>query len=88
MAKLTLFIQDTCPFCRRALAYIEELQKDANYKAIDIEIVDENIEKERADSYDYYYVPTFYLGQEKLHEGGIYKDEVKALFDDVLKRNS
>ena len=35
-----------------------------------------------ADRYDYYYVPTFYLGQEKLHEGGIYKDEVV----EVLRR--
>ncbi len=86
MPKLTLFIQDTCPFCRRALEYIDELKKLDEYKDIDIELVDENVEKERADSYDYYYVPTFYLGEEKLHEGGIYQNEVKALFDDVLKR--
>ena len=86
MPKLTLFIQDTCPFCRRALGYIDELKQRDEYKNIDIEVVDENVEKERADSYDYYYVPTFYLKDEKLHEGGIYQNEMKALFDDVLKR--
>lgn len=86
MPKLTLFIQTTCPFCRRALGYIDELKQLDEYKNIEIETVDEIVEHERADSYDYYYVPTFYLGDEKLHEGGIYKDEVKALFDDVLKR--
>jgi len=87
MPKLTLFIQETCPFCRRALSYIDELKKDGAYNEIELEVVDENIEKERADSFDYYYVPTFYLGDEKLHEGGIYQEEVKALFDDVLKRS-
>lgn len=86
MPKLTLFIQETCPFCRRALSYIDELKKLDEYKNIDIEVVDEKVEKVRADSYDYYYVPTFYLGEEKLHEGGIYPDEVKLLFDDMLKR--
>jgi thiol-disulfide isomerase/thioredoxin len=86
MPKLTLFIQDTCPFCRRALGYIDELKQLDAYKSIDIETVNEKVEKERADSYDYYYVPTFYLGDEKLHEGAIYYDEVKALFDKVLER--
>ncbi len=85
MKKLTLFVQHQCPFCKMALQYIKELQqKDEKYHAIQLEIVDELVEVERADSYDYYYVPTFYLGEKKLHEGGIYRDEVKALFDSIL----
>ena len=84
MAKLTLFIQPNCPFCKKAFAYIDELKQEDKYKAIDIEIVDELVEVERADTFDYYYVPTFYLGDKKLHEGGIYLNEVKALFDSVL----
>lgn len=85
MAKLTIFIQPNCPFCKKAINYINELQhEDPKYNQIEIELVDELIEVERADSFDYYYVPTFYLGDKKLHEGGIYKPEVKALFDSVL----
>lgn len=85
MKNLTLFIQPMCPFCKKALAYIDELKKeDPKYNAIQIEIVDELIDVERADSFDYYYVPTFYDGDKKIHEGGIYKNEVKALFDSVL----
>lgn len=84
MANLTLFIQPNCPFCKKAFAYIDELKQEDKYKAIDIEIVDELVEVERADTFDYYYVPTFYQGDKKLHEGGIYLNEVKALFDSVL----
>ena len=32
-----------------------------------------------ADRYDYYYVPTFYVGDKKVHEGGIMHDEVEAV---------
>lgn len=85
MTKLTIFIQPKCPFCKKAIAYIEELNnEDPKYKSIEIEYVNELIEVERADSFDYYYVPTFYEGTRKLHEGGIYKNEVKALFDSVI----
>lgn len=85
MKNVTLFIQHQCPFCKMALKYINELQqKDEKYHAVQLEIVDELAEVERADSYDYYYVPTFYIGEKKLHEGGIYRDEVKALFDSIL----
>jgi thiol-disulfide isomerase/thioredoxin len=85
MPKLTLFIQERCPFCRKALAYMEELQQQPDYKDIEIEIIDENIQKELADSYDYFYVPTFYEGNRKLHEGAIYKNELEELFKSVLK---
>ncbi|MFZ4456628.1 MAG: glutaredoxin family protein [Bacteroidales bacterium] len=86
MTNLTMFIQPRCPFCKNALKYIDELKKEeSKYNQINIELVDELIEVERADSFDYYYVPTIYLGDKKLHEGGIYKNEVKALFDSVLQ---
>lgn len=85
MKKVTLFVQHQCPFCKMALKYISEWQHtDAKYNDIHFEIVDELVEVERADSFDYYYVPTFYLGEKKLHEGGIYKDEIKVLMDEVL----
>jgi hypothetical protein len=52
---------------------------------VEIEMIDESVEKELADSYDYYYVPTFYLNEEKLHEGGIFKNEVKSLLEKAAK---
>ena len=84
--KLTLFILRDCPFCKRALQYISELKEEhPEFKSIELDIIDEQEQQELANSYDYYYVPTFYLGDEKLHEGGIYKNEVKELFQSVLK---
>ena len=79
--KLTLFILRDCPFCKRALKYINELKEEyPEFNNIELDIIDEQEHKELAGSYDYYYVPTFYLGDKKLHEGGIYKKEVEELF--------
>lgn len=87
MAKLTLFYLRNCPFCKRALQYIDELKTEhEELRAIEIEMIEESEQPEVADRYDYYYVPTLYLGEEKLHEGGIYKEEVEALLRNVLKR--
>jgi len=84
--KLTLFILRDCPFCKKALKYIEELKEEhPEFQPIELDIIDELEQKELADSYDYYYVPTFYLGKKKLHEGGIYKKEVEEMFETVLK---
>jgi glutaredoxin len=86
-SKLTVFILRNCPFCKRALQYITELKKEnPEFKNIKLDIIDEEERKELADSYDYYYVPTFYMGKEKLHEGAIYKKEVSALLQRVLLR--
>lgn len=85
MTKLTIFIQPRCPFCKKAISYIKELnEEDPKFKSIEIEYIDELIEVDRANSYDYYYVPTIYQGNRKLHEGGIYKNEIKELFETLI----
>jgi hypothetical protein len=68
------------------LKYIDEVKaENPELKDVEIEMIDESVEKELADSYDYYYVPTFYLNEEKLHEGGIFKNEVKSLLEKAAK---
>lgn len=82
---LTLFYLKNCPFCKRALQYIEELKAEhEELQRVEIEMIEESEQPEVADRYDYYYVPCFYLGEEKLHEGGIYKEEVEELLRKVL----
>lgn len=76
-----MFYLKNCPFCKRALAYIDELQTQDAYRDIKIEMIEESEQAELADSFDYYYVPTFYIDGEKIHEGGIYKDEVEELLN-------
>ena len=86
MKKLKIFYLERCPFCKKAFQYIEELkQEHPEFKSIAIETIEESKEPEIANSYDYYYVPTFYVDDQKVHEGGIYKPEVKAILQSVLQ---
>jgi thiol-disulfide isomerase/thioredoxin len=86
MAKLKMFYLPNCPFCKKAFKYIDEVKaENPELKNVEIETIDESVEKELADSYDYYYVPTFYMNEEKLHEGGIFKNEVKSLLEKAAK---
>ena len=86
MKKLMIFYQERCPFCKRAFSYIEELKKEnSEYNKIAIETIEETEQPEYADTFDYYYVPTFYIDNKKIHEGGIKKEEVKEILDKALK---
>ena len=74
MKRITLFYLENCPFCKKAMAAIDELKKQDRYKDIEIEMIEESKQPEVADKYDYYYVPTFYIDGRKVHEGGIFPD--------------
>ena len=86
MKDLTMFYLETCPYCKRARGYMQELRdEDPKYKGIDVKMVEERQEKELADSYDYFYVPCYYVGGEKVAEGAIDKEGVKKVFDEALE---
>ena len=86
MKKIQVFYQPRCPFCKMAFRFIDELKKEnPEFKDIIIETVDELEEPELADTFDYYYVPTFYVDGKKVHEGGIYKPEVEKLLRKVIE---
>jgi len=83
--ELKLFILPNCPYCLEALDFINTLKsEEAKYKDIEINIIDEQKNAKLAAKYDYYYVPSFYLGQTKLHEGAATKDKVAAVFHKSL----
>ena len=48
---------------------------------VEIEEIDETRQRALADSYDYYYVPCFYLGREKLHEGHAEREDIRRVLD-------
>ena len=86
MKPITLFYLEKCPFCKKAFRFIEELQtKYPELKSVEIQTIEESRQPDVANQYDYYYVPTFYLEGEKLHEGGIFKPEVEALLRKALE---
>ncbi len=50
-----------------------------------VEPIEETDEPEVADRFDYYYVPTFFVGDVKVHEGGILPDEVERVLRMALE---
>lgn len=84
MKPILMFYQEHCPFCKKALRYIDELKQQSVYSGIQIDMVEETQQPDLADKYDYYYVPTFYIDGIKMHEGGIFPDEMEELLKKAL----
>ncbi len=86
MKEITLFYQEGCPHCQNARKMMEQIKKaHPEYGQITVKMVDEIKEPGLADQYDYFLVPTFYVGQEKLHEGVPTQEAVEAVFAAALK---
>ena len=90
MKPVKLFYLKNCPFCKKALGYLEELQRQEPYSrpelaAVGIEMIEESEQPALADTFDYYYVPTFYVGGVKVHEGGVYPEEVEKILRSALE---
>jgi thiol-disulfide isomerase/thioredoxin len=82
MKPIYMLITDWCPHCKRAFNWMEELVKEnPSYLDLQIEIIDEEKEPEKAKRFDYYYVPTYYVGDVKVHEGVPTKEIVKSVFE-------
>ena len=86
MKRIQLFYLKNCPFCKKAFRYIEEAKAaHPELQSLQIELIEESEEPALADRYDYYYVPTFYIDGVKVHEGGIYPEEVEPLLRKALE---
>jgi len=85
MQSITMFMLPGCRYCHEASRYIEQLyEADERYRRIPLEKIDESARPEIADKYDYYFVPTFYVGGKKEHEGAVNFETVKRVFDGAL----
>ena len=85
MKKITMFIKATCPYCKAALRWMDKLYaENEKYKALTIDMIDEDVHPDLSDQYDYYYVPTYFVGDEKLHEGAASPEKIKKVFDAAL----
>jgi len=86
MKDLLYFKLIDCPYCVQADKWIAELcEENPEYAKIEIRIVDEKREADFADSFNYYYVPTFFAEDKKLHEGAATKDKIKVVLDYALE---
>ena len=80
--KITMFTMASCPFCRMAHRWLDAvLAEHPEYNDIELEIIDEVRHPDIANRYDYWYVPTFYVGDDKVHEGAATKKKIKKVFE-------
>ncbi len=87
--KITFFYMNGCPYCRNANIAIEELiQENQEYADIEIERIDEQNPPAGISGYDYYYVPSMFIGKEKIYEAqpGQQYDEIKEHVREVFER--
>lgn len=81
MKPIKMFMMKTCPHCQNALRWMDEVKKEQpEYDALQIAMIDERERPDIADAYDYYYVPCYYVGDEKVHEGAASKEIVQNVF--------
>lgn len=85
MKKVRLFKADWCPHCQRAKGWLDELLKENTaYKEVELEIIDIDNEKEKMVGVDFYYVPTFYVEDEKVFEGVPSKEAIKDVLETAM----
>lgn len=85
MKQIKYFHLTSCPYCLKANRWMEELKKENPiYETLNIEWIDDDRQRSEAAKYDYYYVPTFFVENDKLHEGVASKEIIKRVFDAAL----
>ena len=86
MKEVKMFMMATCPHCKRAFSMMEELcAEHPEYKGVKVETIDETERPDYAEQFDYYYVPTFYVGDEKMCEGVPSKDAIDKVYQEACK---
>ena len=91
MKNLTMFYLNDCGYCEKAFRALEELYaENPVYREIPISKIEEAEHPDIADQYDYYAVPSFFEGKEKLFEAHLFmsyediRDEVRRVLDGAL----
>lgn len=73
------------PHCEAAFAMVKELQDSyPELRDVVIEAIEEQEQKELADSLDYWYVPTYFVDGVKLLEGVPTKEKVENVLRAAL----
>ncbi len=85
MKQVKMFYQPQCPHSIHALKCLKELQSREPYSKVHVELIDELSRPDYADGFDYYYVPTFYVGDKKVHEGHAEASDVENVLKQALE---
>jgi len=86
MKKMMMFYLPSCPYCRRADQMTEELlRQEPKYRAIELERIDESRETALAEQYDYYYVPAYFVGKQRLFSGAPEREDIERVYREALE---
>lgn len=86
MKKVKMFYLENCPHCKNAQKMMDELtSKNVEYKNIEIEKIEESKNVKVASTHDYYYVPTYYVNGQKIHEGVPTLEKIENVFKKALE---
>ena len=86
MKEVKMFMTETCPHCKKAFSLMDEIcGEHPEYKTVNIRKIDENKSAGYAAKFDYYYVPTFYVGDVKVHEGRPTKKAIEKVYAEAVK---
>ena len=73
MKTLTMFYLSNCGYCAKAFRALDELYLDhPAFREIPIHKIEESEHPELAGQYDYYAVPSFFDGKQKLFEAHLF----------------
>lgn len=82
MKEIKMFMFAGCPHCMKAKEIIDDLFKsETKYSKVPLSIIDEKLQPEVADKYNYFLVPTFFVGEVKMHEGPPTKELIISVFN-------
>ena len=87
--ELLFIYMDGCPYCKLAGEVLENLfAKHPEYQKIPLVKVNENREPEKLKGRNYYYVPTFFYGEEKVYEAqpGDGREKMEKILGDFFKK--
>ena len=85
MKEVKIFMFAGCPHCAKAGEMVKKLKEtNMDYASVPIDVIDEKLKPAEADKYDYYYVPTFFVGGVKLHEGVPTEEAVEKVLKAAL----
>jgi len=78
---IKMFYLKSCPYCKQAFKFLDELKDE--FPNVEMTLIEETEQPEIANAHDYYYVPTFYINDKKVHEGATSREIIR----DILKTN-
>lgn len=86
MKEVKMFILANCPHCKKASQLKEEIfSEHPEFRDVPLKVIDEGKEPAYAEQFDYYYVPTFYVGDVKMCEGVPTEEGIEKVFEEASK---